>query len=69
MSSNHQTWFVCGVIGVLLCIAKVILSKSKWRPIFIITWPIIVLLGPVGLSFAIIESSQYIPCLLRPKKS
>ena len=42
-------WFICGLVAVLICVAIVVVKKRRWKKVFFIAWPIIFMLGLIGL--------------------
>ena len=54
MTKGEIIWAVCGVIALFICIA-IAVQKKRWKWFFIISWPVIAVLGPIGLIMIIGE--------------
>lgn len=41
-------WMACGLMSVVHCV-YVVIRKRKWKKSFLVLWPILFVLGPIGL--------------------
>ena len=54
MINSEFIWATCGVISLLICVL-IAVRRKRWKWFFIISWPILAALGPIGLMMVIGE--------------
>jgi NADH:ubiquinone oxidoreductase subunit 6 (subunit J) len=58
---NLKIWVFCGGIAVAICIIMVVTRKRKWKKSFILAWPLLFTMGPIGLIFVLMEITSRWP--------
>lgn len=54
METGEIIWVISGAISLIIRIS-IAITEKKWKWIFLIGWPLLVLFGPAGLLMVICE--------------